>query len=165
MNYNNIFNVDFRKLSLLLTPIFWRKAAFVAYIYCLVEPVKVLHDEFKIFRKKSIYKIVHNGQVMLFEKVLNDAYDDPQRRIYITDSIINDPLYIYSIPEQRPVYLGTGYLYDFSVFNDVGVDFYVVFPIALKPVSPFDILNFENRIKALINYYKLASKRYKIIWI
>jgi len=102
---------------------------------------------------------------MLLEKVLNDAFDVEERRIYITDSIINDPTYLYSIPEARPVFLGTAYLYDFRVFDETEIDFYVVFPLALKPVSPFDLLNFENRIKALINYYKLASKRYKIIWI
>ncbi|QHB38506.1 hypothetical protein lotta81_gp048 [Flavobacterium phage vB_FspM_lotta8-1] len=165
MNYSKVFNIDFQKLSLLLTPIFWRKLAFVSYVYCFIEPLNVLHNEFKIFRKKSIYKIVHNGQVMLLEKVLNDAYDPEERRIYITDSIINDPLHIYTEIEARPVYLDTQYLYTFEVFNETEIDFYVVFPIELKPISPFDLLNFENIIKALINYYKLASKRYKILWI
>lgn len=135
------------------------------FIYCFIEPIKVIHNEFKVFRKNSIYKIVHNGQVMILEKVLNDAFDNTLRRIYITDSLIKDPLYIYSTPEQKPVYLGSEFLYDFSVFNDIGTDFNVIFPISLKPVTAFDLLNSENRIKALINYYKLASKRYKIQWI
>ena len=165
MNYNRIFNVNFSKLAVLLTPIFWRKAIFMNFIYCFIEPIKVIHNEFKVFRKNSIYKIVHNGQVMILEKVLNDAFDNTLRRIYITDSLIKDPLYIYSTPEQKPVYLGSEFLYDFSVFNDIGTDFNVIFPISLKPVTAFDLLNSENRIKALINYYKLASKRYKIQWI
>lgn len=165
MNYNKIFNVDFRKLAVLLTPIFWRKAGFIAFVHSFIEPTKVLNDEFKNFRKKSIYKIVHNGQVMLLEKVLNDTFDNEQRRIYITDSLSVDPLYIYTAPEDRPVYLGSEYLYRFSEFTDGGIDFYVIFPLEMKPVIAFDLLNFENRIKALINYYKLASKRYKILWI
>lgn len=165
MDYNKILNVDFRKLSVLLTPIFWRKRAFVEYIYCFIEPIKVLNDEFKKFRTNSIYKIVHNGQVMILEKVLNDAFDQELRRIYITDSVQNDPLYLYSIPENKPVYLGTQYLYDFSSFENTNYEFIVNFPIAIKPVNPFDLLNFENRIKALVNYYKLASKRYIIKWI
>ncbi len=165
MNYNKIFNVDFRKLSLLLTPIFWRKITFVNWVYCLVEPIVILKEDFRKFRGKSIYKIVHNGQVMLLEKVLNDAFDIEDRRIYITDSLINDSIYIYSIPEQKPVYLGTQYLYTFDAFEEIEFDFYIIMPLALKPVSSFDLTNYENQIKGLVNYYKLASKRYKILWI
>lgn len=165
MDYNKILNVDFRKLSMLLTPIFWRKNAFIGFIYCLVEPAKRLNEDFKKFRQKSIYKIVHNGQVILLEKVLNDAYDAEFRRIYITDSAQNDPVYLYSMPENKPVYLGTQYLYDFSVFQSAEFEFVLNFPLEMKPVNPFDLLNFENRIKALTKYYKLASKRYIIKWM
>lgn len=164
MDYNKILNVDFRKLSILLTPIFWRKSIFVGFIYCLVEPQRRLNEDFKKFREKSIYKIVHNGQVILLEKALNDTFDKELRRIYITDSSQSDPVYLYSTAEQKPVYLGTQYLYDFSSFNQSEFEFIVNFPLELKPVNPFDLLNFENRIKALVNYYKLASKRYVIKW-
>lgn len=179
VRYNRIFNIDFDKLTLLLTPIFWRKITFVSYVRALVDPVHILYNDFLVFRRKSIYKIVHNGQVGLLEKVLNDAFDpaDPSldaadtRRIYITDSLIKDPTYIYTTAEARPVYIFPAaadrpvYLYPFSVFDDTGFDFYVIFPLALRPMNPFDIMNLENRIKALVNYYKLASKRYKILWI
>ena len=164
MNFNRIYNVDFNRLVLLLTPVFWRKRKFIDFLSALIAPVINLKFDFDIFRRQSIYKVVHNGQVGLLEKVLNDAFDVEQRRIYIIDSVDVDPLYIYTNPEARPVYIGTQYVYDNSSFNDADFDFLVIVPISLKPSAPLDITNFENKMKALVNYYKLASKRYKIVY-
>lgn len=165
MNYNKTFNIDFRKLALLLTPIFWRFTIFVDYIYTFIEPISRLHFDFLGFRKKEIYKVVHNGQVIILEKVLNDAFDETERRIFISEEVFFDPLYIYTTDENKPVFLGTEYIYVTPVNDAIDTDFIVNFPIALKPNNSLALLNFENRIKALTNYYKLASKRFKILWI
>ena len=165
MNYNRIFNIDFRKLALLLTPIFWRFTRFVEFIYTFIEPIVLLHKDFLIFRDKEIYKVVHNGQVITLEKVMNDAFDPEQRRIFISEEAIFDPLYIYTTAENKPLFLGTEFLYSAPTNNAINTDFIINFPIGLKPNNPIALLNFENRIKALTNYYKLASKRYKILWI
>ena len=165
MNYSKTFNVDFRKLALLLTPIFWRKVLYLDYVYSFIEPIKRLHYDFTNFRAASIYKIKHNGQVIILEKVLNDAFDAIPRRIYISDSSQNDPIYLYTTAENKPVYFGENYLYDFSAFQSVDTDFIVYFPVSMKPFNSFDLINFENKIKGLINYYKLASKRYVIRYI
>lgn len=165
MNYNKLFNISFEKLALLLTPVFWRKITFVDWLYCLIEPVRILFGEFLTFRKKAIYDIVHTGQVILLEKVLNDAYDPNERRIYITDSLQYDPTYIYRQIEEKLVYLNNPvYLYTFDSFKAADVDFLVIFPKEIKPVSPIELSNLENRAKAKINSYKLASKTYAIKW-
>jgi hypothetical protein len=165
VDYSKTFNVDFRKLALLLTPVFWRKSVFVDYIYTFIEPVSRLHFDFLNFRTKEIYKVIHNGQVILLEKVLNDTFDPEERRIFISEEQIFDALYIYTTDENKPVFLGTEYLYPTQAVNVINVDFIVNFPIKIKPNNSDALLNFENRIKALTNYYKLASKRYKILWI
>jgi hypothetical protein len=165
VDYKKPLTVDIQKLALLLTPVFWRRTTFIEFIYCLVDPIKKLNSEFISFREKSIYKIVHNGQVILLEKVLNDAFDKFDRRIYITDSVQNEPLYLHSTQEQRPVYIGEKTLFNFGSFDAANYEFIVIMPVELKPVFLFDLLNFENRIKTSVNYYKLASKRYVIQWI
>lgn len=165
MNYNKIFNIDFRKLALLLTPIFWRFTIMADWIYTFIEPISTIHVDFMKFREKQIYKVVHNGQVILLEKVLNDAFDDASRRIFISELPVFDPLYIYTTAENKPVFLGLQYLYPTQAPEIIDVDFILNFPIAIKPNNPTALINFENRIKALTNYYKLASKRFKILWI
>ena len=148
-----------------MTPIFWRVTKFVDFIYIFIEPVVVLHNDFLIFRNKEIYKVVHNGQVITLEKVLNDAFDPQQRQIFISEEMIFDPLYIYTKAENKPVFLGSEYIYTTQKSNAISTDFIINFPVNLKPNNSLALLNFENRIKALTNYYKLASKRYIILWI
>jgi hypothetical protein len=55
----------------------------------------------------------------------------------------------------KPRYLGIFYLRQDSDYADTGVDF-----IVLAPEELLDETNYE--MKFLIDYYKLASKRYKI---
>lgn len=170
MDFNRIFNVNFNQLATLLTPIFWRKQRFLDFIWSLVKPFVELKTSWNIFRDKSIYKVVHNGQVGLLEKVLNDEFDPEANRIYIIDSLVRDIVYLYRTAEARPVNLYRRNrnlpvrIYRRGNVGDIDVDFYVVVPMDLKPSAPLDITNFENRIKALVNYYKLASKRYRIIY-
>jgi hypothetical protein len=165
VNYNRIFKIDFQKLALLMTPIFWRKSVFIDYINLFVEPLAVVHADFLRFREKEKYKVIHTGQVLLLEKVLNDSFDKSDRRIFISEEAIFDPLFIYSTIENKPVFLGTEYVNEKQAENVIEVDFIINFPIALKPNNSIALINFENRIKAETNYYKLASKRFKILWI
>lgn len=168
MNYSNIYNINFRKLGDLLTPPFLRKAALIDWIECLLKPLEEVNVNFKIFRKASIYKVTHNGQVVYLQKVLNDYFDKEERRIYIKDVFYRNPLYIYPETDEKPVYIYDNepvYVYDDNDFNLPDYEFVVYIPIALKPVNDIDIINIEIQIKSLVNYYKLASKRYLIKWI
>lgn len=152
-------------MALLLTPIFWRFAVFIDWIYTFIEPISKLHFDFLKFREKQVYKVVHNGQVIVLEKVLNDAFDEANRRIFISELPVFDPLYLYTTAENKPVNIGVQYLYPRQAPEVIDVDFILNFPLALKPNNSIALINFENRIKALTNYYKLASKRFKIQWI
>lgn len=171
MNYSNIYNIDFRKLANMLTPPFLRKLTHIDWLETLFKPLEEVNFKFKIFRKESIYKVTHNGQVVYLQKVLNDAFDNEFRRIYIVDSFAIEPLWVYPEANQRDIYIGevgdseTVYVYDESIFDDSDVDFIVVMPIELMPATDYDLNIVEIQIKSLVNYYKLASKRYKIIWI
>jgi hypothetical protein len=165
VNYKKIFSIDFSKLALLLTPIFWRSNIMIDWINSFIEPIAIIHKEFIKYREKQIYKVVHNGQVILLEKVLNDAFDSSERRVFISELPVFDPLYIYTTAENKPVFIGSQYLYPIQPPEIIDVDFILNFPVLIKPNNPIALINFENKIKALTNYYKIASKRFKILWI
>lgn len=165
MNFSQIIKIEFKKLAVLTTFVEWRKSKFMSFVWSLIAPVEDANRRFLKFRTKSIYKVVHNGTVILLTKVMNDLFDPEERRIYITDSLSITPLRIYTKAETRPLYIGKKYIRQQFEQGDLGTDFYVIFPLALKPAVEVDIYNLENRIKSELNYYKLATKKYKILWI
>ena len=115
--------------------------------------IKVV-DDFNFNRNQNLYNLAHNGQVCYLRKALNDRFDIAQRRIKIIDGNKYKREYIYTDGEQKPRFLGTMYLRDDADYSDTGVDFIVLIPAGL---------NYNDyEMRALIDFYKLASKRYKI---
>jgi hypothetical protein len=148
------FNTDFKKLTVLHLPTFLRTSVMISWVQSLSAPLVNLHYDFSMNRKNNLYNLAHNGQVCKLRAVLNDRFDASLRRIYIDDGNKYQRQYIYTDGEQKPKYLGTIYLYNDSEYDDSGVDFTVWIP--------GDLQYNDYEIRALINFYKLASKRYKI---
>ncbi|HGE5775912.1 TPA: hypothetical protein ACGGHC_002753, partial [Flavobacterium psychrophilum] len=57
--------------------------------------------------------------------------------------------------ENKPKYLGTYFIKSQDEYENTGVDFIVFVPTEIKTAS-------IDQLKYLLNYYKLAGKRYKI---
>lgn len=149
-----MYNLHIDKLLMLLIPTFLRKSKFVAWLRVLTTPLNKLLDVFKKEREKDLYNLTHNSQVCYLRKVLNDEFDPQLRRIKIEDGKRNTRLYIYQRRAKRPVYLGKVFLYQRDNYIDGGVDFVVVLPKNLH----YD----KYKLKALVNFYKLAGKRWTI---
>lgn len=165
MNYSNIYDIDFRELANLLTPPFLRKVKLIDFLEALLKPLEEVNFNFKIFRRQAIYKVTHNGQVVYLQAVLNDSYDNSLRRIYIDDFPVYDPVWIYPEADENPVYIGNATVYsDAEAFAATEFDFLVFVPIEYKPFNPQQLTIFLTQMRSLINYYKLASKRYDIIF-
>ncbi|AZI53912.1 hypothetical protein EIB75_10580 [Epilithonimonas vandammei] len=148
------FNTDFQKLVKLHLPTTMRTAEMQQWVQSLTAPIIYLNNDFLEFRNNNLYILQHNSQVCYMRGVLNDKFDPQQRRIYIDDGDLHTRQYIYTDGEKKPKYLGTMYLYDDAEYEDTGVDFVVWIPENLE----YD--DFEMR--AQIDRYRLASKRYKI---
>ena len=146
------FNID--KLLVLLTPTFLRKRKLVAWLRTLAMPLNKLLDDFKVHRERDLYNLTHNSQVCYFRKALNDEFDPQLRRIKIEDGTRNIRRYIYQRNVNRPLYLGRMFLYLRGNYIDGGVDFVVVLPRGLE----YD----TYKLEALVNFYKLAGKRWTI---
>ncbi len=153
---SKVYDIDIKKLAVLLLPTFLRKAIMVAWLHCLVTPLVSLHYTFMQKRKNDLYNLNHNGQVCYLRAALNDAFDIEERRIRIVEGNSYKRQYIYTRGEQKPKYLGVMYLHGRADYDDTGVDFIVEVPTDTYR---------ENEMKSLIDFYRLASKRYKIVQV
>ena len=148
------YQLDINKLIELLTPTFLRKERMLAWLRVIHFPLIKIMDDFNFNRNQNLYNLAYNGQVCYLRKALNDRFDIAQRRIKIIDGNKYKREYIYTDGEKKPKFLGTIYLHDDADYSDTGVDFVVLIPAGL---------NYNDyEMRALIDFYKLASKRYKI---
>lgn len=152
------FKISFDKLVIQLLPTFLRKPRMIAFITLFSKVLTDLHNAWLVKKTADETWLNHNSQVCYLRKVLNDEFDDLQRRIRITDGQLYERKYIYTLGEKKPVYLGKLFIRQTVDYADTGIDFFVV-------VST-EITNMEQnkfKLEAWVNRYKLASKRYKII--
>lgn len=149
------YNIDYYKLAVHLLPSFLRKERLVVLCQSCVAYIHKLHYDWKMKRLRDLYKIKHTGQVCYLRKALNDALDPQERRIYIEDGNSFNRKYIYTTAEDKPVYLGKIFIYQNSEYIGTGADF-----IVFAPQNIIDTKIYE--LKSIIDFYKLASKRYQI---
>lgn len=149
------FNVNWKKLAILLTPTFLRSELMKAWLELMMEGINEVHYNWLTFRKSNIYILAHNSQVCYLRGALNDRFDNELRRIVLIDGNKYQRKYIYTDEEQKPKFLGTIFIYGDEDYQDTGVDFIVQVPT--------DIVFNINEMKGLIDFFKLASKRYKIV--
>ena len=149
------YSVDWNRLVVLLLPTSLRKAKLVAFVQALIAPIIQVHYSWLLKRNEDLYKMQHTGQVCSLRKVLNDQLDVSLRRIYINDGNAFPRKYIYTRAENKPVFIGKTFIYQNDEYTNTGVDFTVF--------VPSEIINTEVfKLKALIEFYKLAGKRYKL---
>lgn len=161
------YDIDYDVLVEQSIPTKLRNTLMKAWLKCLVQPVRWLYAKFQTNRTANLYDMAHNGQVCKLEAVLNDTFDPTLRRIYIGDGPWIDPVFIYlrtelkdeylALPAELPVidYDAPMYLYTVAETSVEYVQFIVYYPVALT----FDV----ERMKALINKYRLAGKKYYTI--
>lgn len=162
---SNYYFLSFKKMLVGNIPMRIRTGKMIAWLNILSIPITSIHNRFLQKRKEDHYKLNHTGQVFSLRKVLNDAFDNELRRIEIGDGNRYEKTYIYTKGEQKPKFLGKIYIYDNSVFDDTGADFLVLIPIEVWNQEKTETTRGNYKfyeMEALIDFYKIASKRYKI---
>lgn len=159
------YDVNIRRLALLLLPTFWRRPLFGAFAFALVTPVSHLHVRFMQYRQRTGYRLRHNGQVCYLRAVLNDEFDPELRRITLSDSDKADfGTVVYRRAHRRPLKLplradSAGEKIYRREFTGAGaVDFIVGIPDALR--GRID----ESRLSGVVDTYRLASMRYAVLY-
>lgn len=152
------YKINFNKLVVQLMPTFLRQPRMIAFISLFSAELTDLHNAWLVKKSADETWLQHNSQVCKLRKILNDEFDDIERRIKITDGQLYDRQYIYTLGEKKPKYLGKIFIRQNTDYADTGIDFFVIVPVEIN------IEQNKYKLEALINRYRLASKRYKIIY-
>lgn len=166
----NQYQINWFNIMPLLLPTFLRGSRMVAWLNSLVKPVRELHTQFLAFRLDGIYKVEHTPQVYSMEKMLNEAFDPLEERIYITDGEYSEQLYVFSPEEEQPIYVFTipedqpVYVFAENDEANANTDFIVHLPLEFQ--SQFQQgSSLRIRLESLVNYYRLPDKTYQITFI
>ena len=161
---NATYDINFKKLIMLLLPTFLRGKRIVSLPRAAVLRIDFVHGEFSSNRKRNLYRTEMNGQVCRMRRMLNDAFPDANNRIRIDEGERGGE-WIYAWDEEYDPYrrylpiTDEGVLiHDVGVMLD-GVNNFIVY-------VPRRIFNANNdaKIRALLNEYKLVSKSYTITY-
>jgi len=164
---NNAVLTDMKRLAALLLPVRLRQGIMMAILDVMVHPLSCIKRLLSEYADQKERELRITGQTCKLEKLLNDVFDNDgdddtqKRRIRITDSELvdlpavyvfpegdtNNVLHLY--PEEPKVYLQLS-----SEAAGIATDFYVELPRELKKLAD------DPQLKALVNTYKLASKRW-----
>lgn len=151
---------DIVRLVSLLLPLKNRRVQMVSWLNAVLVPLARLKDDI-------LYKMQHDGRVIYLEKVLNEklgapGYDhqdhEATKVIIIGPGEIPEEVYIFRKGEpDDPVYLDDDepYLHTQAEQDEIYCDFTVVLPLSFPA---------DNRdVERLVDYYKMAGKKYKIV--
>jgi hypothetical protein len=158
--YDKVYDIDYKRLVRWKTPERKRLAVLLTWLYALVQPVISAHQSFLLFRKSRIYQLTITPQICYLERLLNDRFDNDDRRIYIEDTDWFDPWYVYQEDELKPRYMYTEaedqpvYTYTDAEAGETPDDFIVFVPASLV----FD----NTEMRALLNINKLPGTHYNI---
>lgn len=168
---SNVYSINWRKFIIENLEVDLRRVKTVKWLEVLFKPIIKLHIEFLAFRLQALYKVNHNSQICYLQAVLNDSFDNTERRITIKNAVVKQPLWFYEPEENKPVKfhetLNNKPVYfreEWELLGD-GADFTVLVPIDLKPNTAQDENAFLIKMKAQLDYYKLFVKNYIILWV
>lgn len=155
LNFNDIINK--------LTPTVFRFSVFLEYLYSSAAAIVGVHTSFRSLITITNNKLQFTGQTIYLEHYLNDEYDHINRDIYIEDLtgyvdfnyLFNSneqlqDIYVYNAAETN---LNQVYLFNESEY---ATDFQFIVWI------PSIVTYNEERLRAQIDYYKIAGKNYLI---
>lgn len=144
-------------------PVRLRTESVLAMFSTLINGAVYVYDQLTIYDADVRYKLAHTSQVCSIEGALNDTFDPIERRIYLQDAGgyeaigVNRDSDLQDLAIQSDALPSDFMLHNDSAYNGGSYDFVVVLPYQLSSSMIY-------RLKALVNFYKLAGKRYDIIY-
>ena len=154
-----LFQINVHKLGVLLLITDTRTASIVEFVRILLKPFNELQDGFFSKRTKTLYNLTHNGQVCKLRAVLNDAFPTRDKTFLIEDALGVSGEWLYAKDEENryeqlfvpdePEYK---LVYDEERMTKFA-DFVIKIPSSLQSIDNM------NTIRALVNTYKLTSKK------
>ncbi len=173
------YRVNFKKLALRLLPtMFQNSYTLSGFLYALMRPIGVLHNDFMNFRREKLKRLSYNGQVCSLQAMLNDYFDNTgERSISVEDP--SDAESAFLIYKRIYVKRDSGKLKQVFSHNDNVIDsetkIKLINPRAYSGVCAYDFVVKTNMsltpddvnellpvMRKRIDTFKLTSKRYQI---
>lgn len=157
-----VYDIDIRRLALLLLPAALRRPLMAAFAQSAVQGVNAVRGRFMLWKEGRDCRLSYNGQVCRLRGALNDAFDPEERRIRVEDgrSASEQGQRVFLRVQERHTLLprraaGGAFIINRCGFSGAsGRDFRIVVPVSLR--GSVD----EDRLAAITDTYKLASKRW-----
>lgn len=154
-----IYDIDYKRLALMLTPIKLRRGLLMNLMYVVMGSIERLSTIFLGMRKETTYRIRHNGQTCKLRSMLNDMFDPEQRRIEIENTERSLATIIWKRGIREDQVIAPRIITARSESIDESIRFQVILPIEMQGVID------EDRVRAIVNMYKLVSIRYEIKYV
>lgn len=169
-----IYRVNIKRFAMLLLPTHWRKAGLGALVHAMVQPLMGHITELQRFRQEQLVELNRNGQVCKLRALIRSVVaimsgnaeqsqlitlDDHDKHGDLPDNIVyqrcqSSWLRVSEREQNKAIKISRR---GFGVAK--GYDFWVNIPNELR-----DKID-ERQLMAVIDKYKLASKRYLINYI
>lgn len=153
------YNVNYKRLALMLLPTLLRHRLMSAILYAAMSPIEALHARLLTLRENARYRLYHNGQVCYLRAALCDLFDPGQRRITITDTPATDTLWIYTRDKVYPHTVHrrgseyAGIVWCRGVQADSGFVVHI----------PAELHDRKAQLEGAIDRYRLVTKQYAIV--
>lgn len=155
-----VYKYRIGKIGYWLLPNKLKMPRIIKWVEALTYPFSILHKTFTKFREETTYRLSITPQVVLIEKLLNDRFDYTLRRIYITDPVQNELVFVFAEAEEMPLYVRNEsenepvYIFSNRELNSSRVGAIVWIPISIN--------NRVDEVKSLIDQFKLFGVSYLI---
>ena len=157
------FSIDYNRLVVLLLPTFLRRPVLFGLLRAAVSPLNSLYNRFCTAREEHNYRLAHNGQVCYLRACLNDRFKSRMGTFdIITVERVGEWLFaVTETGERVPVVISEDntdeaenvpIVYNELTLNSEQNEFRVSVPADIYDSS-------LEEVKALVNQYKLISKR------
>jgi len=154
--------INWKRFVVSLLPVKLRTGSVYGLISAMVSGVVHIYNTLLSYNSNVTYKLAHTSQVWSIEDALNDTFDPQLRRIYIADAGGNVIIPLQRDSDLDPYILGSDtegtimILQPDSGYTGGDYDFIVMLPYAFAQADIY-------RLKSIVDYYKLAGKRYDIL--
>jgi hypothetical protein len=151
--------VIFDKLKAHLPPILRGVQTLIAWLRVLAAPLQVLSQLYDLYLVFKRYELTFNGQVIYLEHRLNDEFDDDLRRIYIDDPQPTNiqPRIVTNRAENQPTltfYNRADNQTTIILYRQAELQTRFSF-VVFVPTSILN--NYQNAIKSVVNFYRIAG--------
>lgn len=170
---DRIYDVNMKRLALLLLPTAWRKSGIGTLLYAAITPPSEVLTSLQQFRREQADEMMRNGQVCRLCRVIRETAmmlssdAEQSARITIEDAESRGELSKLLIAKREKQdwcmiskrAKGNAMPVTRRALERTNCDFWVNVPSGLLSTAQ------EQRLRAVIDRYKLTTKRYEINYI